>query len=162
MYCVAGTVKDLVEWFNLKAVEGVLCLFVPRNVEDEKLLGELFDSRGTLSARLGRDIAFCLFSSQASLETVKARETPSAPCLIVPGLVGTQHSQHHLPPENWQSIEPARARAEQLSIPVDQDLLRGLLRGCFVVGAFDEFAVLESSAGADQCHQVGCVDRAPA
>ena len=51
---------------------------------------------------------------------------------------------------------------EQLSIPVDQDLLRGLLRGCFVVGAFDEFAVLESSAGADQCHQVGCVDRAPA
>ena len=43
-----------------------------------------------------------------------------------------------------------------------QDLLRGLLRGRFVVGAFDEFAVLESSAGADQCHQVGCVDRAPA
>ena len=51
---------------------------------------------------------------------------------------------------------------EQLSSPVDQDLLRGLLRGRFVVGAFDEFAVLESSAGADQCHQVGCVDRAPA
>ena len=51
---------------------------------------------------------------------------------------------------------------EQLSIPVDQDLLRGVLRGRFVVGAFDEFAVLESSAGADQCHQVGCVDRAPA
>ena len=51
---------------------------------------------------------------------------------------------------------------EQLSIPVDQDLLRGLLRGRFVVGAFDELAVLELRAGADQCHEMGCVDRPPA
>jgi len=55
-----------------------------------------------------------------------------------------------------------RGNVEQLSIPVDQDLLRGLVRGRFVVGAFDEFAVLESSAGADQCHQVGRVHSAPA
>ena len=56
----------------------------------------------------------------------------------------------------------ASSTGEQLSIPVDQDLLRGLVRGRFVVGAFDEFAVLESSAGADQCHQVGRVHSAPA
>jgi hypothetical protein len=29
------------------------------------------------------------------------------------------------------------------------------------VGSFDEFAVLELRAGADQGDQVGCVDRAP-
>jgi hypothetical protein len=52
--------------------------------------------------------------------------------------------------------------AEQLSIPVDQDLLCGLLRGRFVVGAFDEFAVLESSAGADQRDQVRRVHGTPA
>ena len=54
------------------------------------------------------------------------------------------------------------AGGQQLSIPVDQDLLRGLLRGRFVVGAFDELAVLELRAGADQCHEMGCVDRPPA
>ena len=58
--------------------------------------------------------------------------------------------------------EPPSYAPEQLSIPVDQDLLRGLLRGRFVVGAFDEFAVLELGAGSDQCHQVGCVHGAPA
>jgi Domain of unknown function (DUF222) len=51
---------------------------------------------------------------------------------------------------------------EQLSISVDQDLLcGGLLRGRFV-GAFDEFAVLELRAGADERDQVRRVDGAPA
>ena len=59
-------------------------------------------------------------------------------------------------------IGVVRSPREQLSIPVDQDLLRGLLRGRFVVGAFDELAVLELRAGADQCHEMGCVDRPPA
>ena len=50
---------------------------------------------------------------------------------------------------------------EQLSIPVDQDLLRGLLRGRFV-GAFDVLAVLELHAGSDQRDQVRRVHGAPA
>jgi hypothetical protein len=58
-------------------------------------------------------------------------------------------SRHlHAPPER-----------EQVSIPADQCLLRGLLRGR-LVGAFNEFAVLESGAGAHQCDQVRGVDRA--
>src|ERR1700756_4112018 len=52
---------------------------------------------------------------------------------------------------------------EQLSIPVDQDHpLCGLLRGCFVVGAFNEFAVLESSAGTDQRDQMRGIHGTPA
>jgi len=39
---------------------------------------------------------------------------------------------------------------------------RALLGGSFLLGAFDELAVVESGTGADECDQVGCVDRAPA
>jgi len=53
-------------------------------------------------------------------------------------------------------------RTEQLSIPVDQDLLCGLLGSGGVVGPFDEFAVLELRAGADERHEMGRVDRPPA
>ena len=60
--------------------------------------------------------------------------------------------------DGWQKPR----RIEQLSISVDQDLLcGGLLRGRFV-GAFDEFAVLELRAGADERDQVWRVDGAPA
>jgi hypothetical protein len=31
-----------------------------------------------------------------------------------------------------------------------------------LVGSFDEFAALEACAGADECDEFGCVDRAPA
>ena len=55
-----------------------------------------------------------------------------------------------------------RRAFEQLSIPVDQDLLCGLLGSGGVVGAFDEFAVLELRAGADERHEMGRVDRPPA
>ena len=51
---------------------------------------------------------------------------------------------------------------EQSSIPVDQDLLCGLLGSGGVVGPFDEFAVLELRAGADERHEMGRVDRPPA
>ena len=51
---------------------------------------------------------------------------------------------------------------EQLSIPVDQDLLCGLVGSGGVVGPFDEFAVLELRAGADERHEMGRVDRPPA
>ena len=60
--------------------------------------------------------------------------------------------------------EPDRSRSvggEQLSRPVDQDLL-----GCGVdgltVGSFDEFAGLEAGSGADEGDEVGCVHGAPA
>jgi hypothetical protein len=52
--------------------------------------------------------------------------------------------------------------AEQSSIPVDQDLLCGLHGRGGVVGPFDEFAVLELRAGADERHEMGRVDRPPA
>ena len=51
---------------------------------------------------------------------------------------------------------------EQSSIPVDQDLLCGLLGSGGVVGPFDECAVLELRAGADERHEMGRVDRPPA
>ena len=55
-----------------------------------------------------------------------------------------------------------RIGREQSSIPVDQDLLCGLLGSGGVVGPFDEFAVLELRAGADERHEMGRVDRPPA
>src|SRR6185369_12162036 len=59
--------------------------------------------------------------------------------------------------------KPANPSAsEQSSIPVDQDLLCGLLGSGGVVGPFDEFAVLELRAGADERHEMGRVDRPPA
>ena len=60
------------------------------------------------------------------------------------------------------ALAAERRRPEQLSIPVDQDLLCGLLGSGGVVGPFDEFAVLELRAGADECHEMGRVDRPPA
>jgi hypothetical protein len=57
-------------------------------------------------------------------------------------------------------LTAASVTLEQLSIPVDQDLLGGLLFGG-VVGAFDEFAVVKSGAGTDQGDQVGRVHGAP-
>ena len=51
--------------------------------------------------------------------------------------------------------------AEQLSRPVDQDLL-GCGVGGLAVGSFDEFAGLEAGSGADERDEVGCVHGAPA
>ena len=59
-------------------------------------------------------------------------------------------------------VEEDGAFEEQSSIPVDQDLLCGLLGSGGVVGPFDEFAVLELRAGADERHEMGRVDRPPA
>ncbi len=53
------------------------------------------------------------------------------------------------------------SRTEQSSRPVDEDLLGG----CWlvvVVGSFDEFAVDELRAGADEGDEAGCVDGSPA
>src|SRR6185312_8974276 len=63
----------------------------------------------------------------------------------------------------WPAAINAYGRIdEQSSIPVDQDLLCGLLGSGGVVGPFDEFAVLELRAGADERHEMGRVDRPPA
>ena len=43
---------------------------------------------------------------------------------------------------------------------MDEDLLGGGWWGVFV-GSFDEFAVVESGAGADERNEVGCVHGAP-
>jgi len=53
------------------------------------------------------------------------------------------------------------ALAEQLSRPVDEDRLGGFLFGVFA-RSFDEFAVHEGRAGADQGDEVGGVHGAPA
>jgi hypothetical protein len=50
---------------------------------------------------------------------------------------------------------------EQLSRPVDEDRLGGFRFGV-LAWSFDEFAVDEGRAGADQGDEVGCVDGAPA
>ena len=69
--------------------------------------------------------------------------------------------------ENLLELKPVtptakRAESEQSSIPVDQDLLCGLVGSGGVVGPFDECAVLELRAGADERHEMGRVDRPPA
>ena len=80
----------------------------------------------------------------------------------------------HLPRlEGYGTIAPGQERArsgrlrghrhegEQSSRPVDEDLLGGFGLGV-VVGSFDELAVDERGAGADERDQVRGVDRAPA
>lgn len=64
----------------------------------------------------------------------------------------------------WLPQYPA-AGSEQLSISVDRNFSGGLfpdLVSGFLVGAFDEFAVLELGARTDEGDQVWGVDRAPA
>jgi hypothetical protein len=58
------------------------------------------------------------------------------------------------------AVEVAPGTFGIIVIPVDQDLLRGLFSGG-MVGAFDEFAVLEPRAGAYERDQMGCVHGAP-
>ena len=64
--------------------------------------------------------------------------------------------------ENPYVVGTSEGRMEQSSIPVDQDLLCDLLGSGGVVGPFDEFAVLELRAGADERHEMWRVDRPPA
>jgi hypothetical protein len=109
-----------------------LCLFAPRNVEDDKLLGELFDTRGILGARLGRNIAFCLFSSEATLKTVvEPRGASSASYLFIPGLVGTYNLK-------VESIEPAVAATVPDSVRREVQL-----RSAAIVNEFVEYFDLE-------------------
>jgi len=64
--------------------------------------------------------------------------------------------------QDWVTVLQARsASKEQLSIPVDQDLLCGFRLGG-LAGPFDEFSADEGRAGADQCDEVGRVDSPPA
>jgi hypothetical protein len=51
-----------------------------------------------------------------------------------------------------------RRRGEQLSRPVDENLLSGFQLGA-IAGPFDDFAADESRSGTDQGDEVRCVDR---
>lgn len=113
VYFAAGGVSDLVEWFNGAAnSEKMLCLFVPKDPEDEKLLRDLFDARGLISPQLG-DVAFCLFSSRATIMEARARNPAWADYLFIPGLTATCNMPNDgpiwKPNLNWQAIEPMRA-----------------------------------------------------
>ena len=72
-------------------------------------------------------------------------------------LASTQRADHRFVGQSSMTW-PQRGPREQSSIPVDQDLLCGLLGSGGVVGPFDEFAVLELRAGADERHEMGRVD----
>ena len=71
----------------------------------------------------------------------------------------------HVTTVNWRKttdqLSGKPCSQEQLSRPVDQDLL-----GCGVdglaVGSFDELAGFEAGSGADEGDEVGCVHRPPA
>ena len=75
--------------------------------------------------------------------------------------VHTEEVTGSIPVSPTSTNAPFRSWEEQLSIPVDEDLLGGFGLGCFV-GSFDELAALERRAGADERDQVRAVDRAPA
>jgi 2-oxoacid dehydrogenases acyltransferase (catalytic domain) len=58
-------------------------------------------------------------------------------------------------------VDGAPATREQLSRPVDEDRLGGVLSGVFARSS-GEFAAGEGCPGADEGDEVGCVDGAPA
>lgn len=107
MHFYAGGVEKLVEWFNSPdANERMLCLFVPKNPDDQALLGQLFDARGLISPQLGSKLALCLFSSEATLRNMVGHEPPKSDireCLLIPGLVETRNMRQ------WQPIDPVGA-----------------------------------------------------
>jgi hypothetical protein len=108
MYVGAGSVSDLVDWFNSSAQENLLCLFVSRNLEDEELLAGLFDSRAIVSQRLGPSLALCFFSSSATLREINTRDPRHGDYLFVPGLIDTRiDGPRSLIREGWECIEPA-------------------------------------------------------
>lgn len=113
MYFGVGSVEALLDWFHDAATtEKMLCLFVPGGPEDDELLGQLFDARGSLSPRLGRDVALCLFSAKATLDDLRTRNPESSDFLIVPGLVDVRRLTFNL-------REPWRRRGAWTAVPAD-------------------------------------------
>jgi hypothetical protein len=107
VYFAVGGIKDLVDWFNANADgEKLLCLYVPNDRKDESLLGDLFDSRGLISPQL-KEIAFCLFSSRATMNELRARSPEWSDFLFVPGLVGVANLPNHW--RNWRRVDPTQA-----------------------------------------------------
>jgi hypothetical protein len=124
MYFGVGSVGDLLDWFRDAATaEKMLCLFVPGCPEDNELLGQLFDARGSLGPRLGQDVALCLFSTEVTVGDLRARNQESSDYLIVPGLVDVRRLPFN-PREPWRrrgawtvvpaDVVPARVRDEAL------------------------------------------------
>ncbi|MFL6139648.1 MAG: hypothetical protein ACJ74O_17870 [Frankiaceae bacterium] len=112
MYFAAGTINDLVAWFNSSGTqERILCLLVPHDPKDVSLLEELFDARGLIGPQLGDRVAFCLFSSPTSLAELRAREAPDPDVLgylFIPGMTRATSTRH------WQdlaAIDPMLAHA---------------------------------------------------
>jgi hypothetical protein len=118
MYFGVGKIGDLLEWFHSSGPsERMLCLFVPAGPDDEKLLGQLFDARGSISPYLGNDIALCLFSTRATLTEVRARNPESSDNLFIPGLVGMRNHPRHW--QNWRTVN-----ADLVPVDVREEVLR--------------------------------------
>jgi hypothetical protein len=133
VYITVGGIGNLISWFDSSATEKMLCLFVPKDPEDEVLLGRLFDSRGLISPRLGESLAFCLFSSRATLDNVVSRIDRDLPWneymtpkpdhyLPIPGLVKADLGRHRIEyregrhrkgytDECWEPIDPVTVDA---------------------------------------------------
>ncbi|QMU79012.1 hypothetical protein GXW83_28200 [Streptacidiphilus sp. PB12-B1b] len=138
MYFAAGAISDLIEWFNANAnSEKILCLFVPKDPEDEKLLSDLFNARGVISPQL-REIAFCLFSSRATMDELRARTPDWSDYLFVPGLINV----HNMPAQwrNWRRVNPARA--EMIPAYVRDEVL---LRSQAISGEIVEYFQLDDT-----------------
>ena len=129
---------------------------------ERKQLADLFDELGPDAPTLlepwtTRDLAAHL--------VLREHDYLAAPGLVLPGAWGrfAERRRTALAREDFPwLVATIRSGPEQSSIPVDQDLLCGLLGSGGVVGPFDEFAVLELRAGADERHEMGRVDRPPA
>jgi hypothetical protein len=110
VYVSVSGVTDVTGWFNAPHTEErILCFLVADTDRDRELLGTLFDNRGRISAKLGREVALFLFSPEPSPQGVIAKSDDPSNALLIPGL--TRH----------------KAGAEELSwkpIPVDSLLAR--------------------------------------
>jgi hypothetical protein len=141
MYFAAGSIADLIAWFNSAAArERMLCLIAPRDPDDEKLVGELFNARGSLSPRLSDNVALCLFSDNATLLELRARSPQPSEAIIIPGLVQTRNMPHEL--RNLQRVGPVLA--ERVPGSVREEVL---LRTTSIAGELSSTLTSSPSTG---------------
>lgn len=107
MYVAVGGIEDLLRWFDTQGgEETLLCLLVPKDPDDEKLLRDLFNARALVGPRLAK-VALCLFTSEPS-DLMLARDPSHSDFLFVPGLRQVQIDMHwpYEPGKFWKPLQP--------------------------------------------------------
>lgn len=93
MYISENSIDTVIKWFNRPETdERILCLVAASTYKDMELLGRLFDSRGRISAKLGRDIALFMFAPEFALTDFIALDEEYGD-LVIPGLARNEVSR---------------------------------------------------------------------